>query len=234
MESSRGRRHSVGLRLMPLTPKVDSAPPREVLLRRLSTFFAYASIAAAFMVAGCATQAPPVVQVAPPVTPLLPPAFPPQDIVGRYGLAAYHNAEDRERTEAAARNQCRQPYVITLGPTGGVMMHLADQAQPEELRLKGAPGNKTYIGPEGEPGGLQDREVVSFDGRVLVLRWIDPEVQGRYGTMVYVRCGAEGQKPPAPKRKVSTTKPKPAPRPAPAVAAPPPGNVPPVPTAPKQ
>ncbi len=49
--------------------------------------------------------------------------------------------------------------------------------------------------------------MVSFDGRVLTLRWMDPEVQGRYGTMVYVRCGAEGQKRPAPRGK---PKPKPA------------------------
>jgi hypothetical protein len=141
--------------------------------------------------------------------PTLPPAFPPQDIVGRWGLAAYHKEEDRVRTEAAAANQCRQPYVISLGPTGGVMMHLADQATPEELRLKGAPGGKTYIGPEGEPGGMQDREVVAFTGRVLTLRWMDPEVQGRYGTMVYVRCAPEGQKrPPAKKKPAAKPKPK--------------------------
>ena len=32
---------------------------------------------------------------------------------------------------------------------------------------------------------------------MLILRWMDPEVQGRYGTMVYVRCtppGAEAAK----------------------------------------
>ena len=87
----------------------------------------------------------------------LPPAFPPQDIVGRWGLAAYHKDEDRARTEAAAANQCQQPYIITLGPTGGVMMHLADQATPTELRLKGAPGNKTLYrtgrGSTGQPAG---------------------------------------------------------------------------------
>jgi hypothetical protein len=148
--------------------------------------------------ANCATtqteQPPPP----PALTPALPPAFPPQDIVGRWGLAAYHKDEDRARTEAAAANQCKQPYIITLGPTGGVMMHLADQATPTELRLRGAPGNRTYIGPaEGEVGGVQDRLVVSFDGRVLALRWLDTEVQGRYGTMVYVRCGPEGAKRPA-------------------------------------
>jgi hypothetical protein len=143
--------------------------------------------------------------------PALPPAFPPQDIVGRWGLAAYHKDEDRARVEVAAAGQCKQPYIITLGPTGGVMMHLADQAKPEELRLKGAPGNKTYIGPDGEAGGAQDRLVVAFDGRVLILRWMDSEVQGRYGTMVYVRCGAEGSKRPAakPKPKPKTAAPKP-------------------------
>jgi hypothetical protein len=165
---------------------------------------------AALALAGCATRQPEPPPAPAPV-PTLPPAFPPQDLIGRWGLAAYHKPEDQARTEDAARNQCRNPYVITPGPTGGVMMHLADQAQPEELRLKGAPGGKTYIGPEGEPGGMQDREVVSFDGRILVLRWMDPEVQGRYGTMVYVRCGAEGTKPPARKR---AAKPRPAAKPA--------------------
>jgi hypothetical protein len=176
-------------------------------------------------IAGCATggpQPPPVQQAAP--VPLLPPAFPPQDIVGRWGLAAYHKDEDRPRIEVAAANQCKQPYIITLGPTGGVMMHLADQATPTELRLKGAPGGKTYVGPEGDPpGGAQDREVVSFDGRVLILRWMDSEVQGRYGTMVYVRCPAEGAKRPHAKPKA---KPKAAPKPIqpPVQGAPPPAR----------
>jgi hypothetical protein len=163
-------------------------------------------------------QQPPATEV----VPLLPPAFPPQDIVGRWGLAAYHRDEDRSRIEAAAANSCKQPYVITLGPTGGVMMHLADQAKPEELRLKGAPGNKTYIGPEGDPpGSAQDREVVTFDGRMLILRWMDPEVQGRYGTMVYVRCASEGAKRPArPKPKASAT-PKPKPKAEPKPVQPP-------------
>lgn len=162
-----------------------------------------------FGIAGCATTGEPQPPPPPPVTPTLPPAFPPQDIVGSWGLAAYHKPEDRERTEAAALVQCRQPYIITLGPTGGVMMHLADQATPSELRLKGAPGGKTFIGPEGDPpGSIQDREVMHFDGRVMILRWIDPEVQGRYGTMVYVRCPPQGAKHVKPRAK-STAKPKP-------------------------
>jgi hypothetical protein len=162
---------------------------------------------------GCATGPQLEQPAAPGVVPTLPPGFPPQDIVGRWGLAAYHKEEDRTRTEAAARESCRQPYVITLGPSGGVMMHLADQATPTELRLKGAPGGKTYIGPaEDPPGSAQDREVVLFDGRILILRWMDSEVQGRYGTMVYVRCGAEGAKRTAAKPQ---SKPKTAPPPKP-------------------
>lgn len=174
--------------------------------------------------AGCATTNESAEPPPPPVVPTLPPAFPPQNLVGAYGLAAYHKEEDRPRTEAAAVNQCRQPYVITLGPTGGVMMHLADQPTPTELRLKGAPGGKTFIGPDGDPpGSSQDREVTSFDGRVLILRFMDPEVHGRYGSMVYVRCPAEGVKKPRPRAAA-----KPAARPAaptPAAARPAPAPV---------
>ncbi len=126
----------------------------------------------------------------PAILPALPPGFQPEQIVGRWGFAAYHKEGDRPRTEAAAKAQCDKPYVINRGPTGGVMMHLADDAKASELRLKGAPGGKTYVGPEGPPAIQQDREVVTFDGRVLVLRWMDPEVASRYGTGVYVRCGA--------------------------------------------
>lgn len=173
----------------------------------------FALIAGALALAACETSnmggglfgggtSQPAEPVAPAAVPLMPPSFPPQNLVGRWGLTAYHNEADRERTITAAANQCRNPYVIAMGSTGGVMMHLADQSTPTELALKGAPGNKNYIGPkEDPPGGAQDREVVSFDGRVLTLRWMDPEVQSRYGTMVYVRCGAEGQKRPAPRGK---------------------------------
>ena len=129
---------------------------------------------------------------APPVAAPLPASIPAQDLVGRWGLAAYHKEEDRARTEAAARGQCRQPYSISRGPSGGVIMHLADQAQPTELSLKGGPDGKNYIGPGEDPaGGARDREIVAFDGRVLITRFTDPEVAGRYGTSVYVRCGAE-------------------------------------------
>jgi hypothetical protein len=125
---------------------------------------------------------------APEPTPEMPATIRADEIVGRWGLASFQNPADRARTEAAARAQCKQPYVIGAGSSGGVIMHLADQATPQELRLKGSPSGKNYIGPPGPAGGEQDREIVSFDGRVLVTRFIDKDAATRYGNMVYVRC----------------------------------------------
>jgi hypothetical protein len=128
------------------------------------------------------------VQPEPGVAPEMPASIRSDEIVGRWGLASYQNPNDRARTEAAARGQCKQPYVISAGTSGGVVMHLADQATPQELRLKGSPGGKNYIGPPGPAGSEQDREIVSFDGRVLVTRFIEKDAAVRYGNMVYVRC----------------------------------------------
>jgi hypothetical protein len=126
----------------------------------------------------------------PGAAPEMPATIRADEIVGRWGLASYQNPADRARTEAAAKAQCKQPYVISAGTSGGVVMHLADQATPQELRLKGSPGGKNYIGPAGPTPGEQDREIVSFDGRVLVTRFVDKDAATRYGNMVYVRCGA--------------------------------------------
>ena len=124
----------------------------------------------------------------PGVAPEMPATIRPDEIVGRWGLASFQNPADRARTEKMARDQCKQPYVIGAGQSGGVVMHLADQATPQELRLKGSPSGKNYIGPPGPAGGEQDREIVSFDGRVLITRFIDKDAATRYGNMVYVRC----------------------------------------------
>ena len=65
-----------------------------------------------------------------------------------------------------------------------------DNPKPQEMILKGSEG-KTYVGPGPYPG-TEDREVVSFDGQVLILKWVTPEVASRYGIMVLARCGSEG------------------------------------------
>jgi hypothetical protein len=123
----------------------------------------------------------------PAAPPELPATIRSEEIVGRWGLASYLNPADRARTEKAALAQCKNPYVIGAGATGGVIMHLADQATPQELRLKGSPGGKNYIGPAG-PITEQDREIISFDGRVMITRFVDKDAATRYGNMVYVRC----------------------------------------------
>ena len=153
-----------------------------------------AVLAAGLMLTGCtgfslpsfstSSEPPPAAAAA------MPSKYAPEDLIGRWGYTSYQKEADRARTVTAAGRLCRQPYVIAKGPTGGVMMHLADQRQPSELRLKGGQDGKNYIGPDAEPGGgAQDREIVSFDGRVLITRYVDPDAANRYGNMVYVRCG---------------------------------------------
>ena len=122
------------------------------------------------------------------VEPALPSSIKPDELVGKWGLASYQNPADRARTEAQAKAQCKQPYVIGAGTSGGVVMHLADQATPQELRLKGGRSGKNFIGPDGPPGADQYREVISFDGRVLITRFVEKDAATRYGNMVYVRC----------------------------------------------
>ena len=128
----------------------------------------------------------------PGVEPEMPATIRSEELVGKWGLASFQNPNDRARTEKQAAAQCKQPYVIGAGQSGGVVMHLADQATPQELRLKGSRSGKNYIGPPGPPGGEQDREIVSFDGRVLITRFTDNDAATRYGNMVYVRCGPTG------------------------------------------
>jgi hypothetical protein len=151
---------------------------------------AFSALAVGLLLSACASTGPTDTMAAAPATaPQVPPRYRPEEITGRWGLAAYHKDADRPRTEAAARNQCKQPVVISMGPTGGVMMYLPDSSKLEELRLKGSQGGRTFIGASSdEPGGGQDREILSFDGRVMITKYVDPEINGRYGTSVYVRC----------------------------------------------
>lgn len=148
-----------------------------------------ASLLAVFL-AGCSTfgTSQQTATPEPAAPPEIPSTIRAAELVGNWGLASYQNPNDRARTEAAARAQCKNPYVIAQGPSGGVIMHLADEATPQELRLKGSQSGRNYIGPEGPAGGERDREIISFDGRVLVTRFIDKDAGTRYGNMVYVRC----------------------------------------------
>ncbi len=148
--------------------------------RRMSAL-ALAALAIAFL-NGCATESPP-----PPVAAA--PAISPDALVGKWGLASYHRDNDRPRTVKEALAQCNKPYVIAAGPSGGVMMYLADSAQIQELVLKAGPDGKTFLGPAGPAGTPDDREVTNVDPNSFTTIWVDPDSAARYGTMVYERCG---------------------------------------------
>lgn len=151
---------------------------------------------------------------APEPRPMIPAKLDRMELVGRWGYASYLRVEDRERTIAAAEKTCANPYLIGQGEHGGVIMHLADQREPQELALKGSSEGYDYIGPEGPAGGDKDREISSYDGRVMILRFVNPEVAGRYGMSVYVKCSAM-----PPIEAVAPEQPKPARRPKPAKTA---------------
>ncbi len=123
------------------------------------------------------------------LTPGLPavPMITSDELVGKWGLGSFRNEADLARTTAEARRYCSNPYVITKGPNGGVMMYLADQTTPSELFVKNS-GGRIYIGPPGPAGVIKDRQVTSFQNGVLVAAWVDPSVTARYGTMVFARC----------------------------------------------
>jgi hypothetical protein len=140
------------------------------------------ALTAAAMLNGCAST--------PAVTPPMLSVGADQ-LVGKWGLASYHNDADRARTEAAARAQCNKPYVVAKGPSGGVMMYLADQSEAQELIIKNSADGRTFLGPAAEPaGGPSDREIITANSAEFVTQWVDPDAAGRYGTMVYARCPA--------------------------------------------
>jgi len=154
--------------------------------RRLNRFAAIG--VACVALAGCnslSSSPPPAASLAAPA----PSNLAAGQFVGAWGLASYHRDTDRARTEKEAKAQCGKPYVIGAGPSGGLMMHLADQATPSELALKGGSAGRTFVGPANEPaGGANDREITDVSADSFTTRWVDPDTAQRYGTMVYQRC----------------------------------------------
>lgn len=148
----------------------------------------FAAILAAATALGACTSENAIESAAVPAAPAVP-MFTSDELVGKWGLGSFRNEADLARTANEARRYCSNPYVITKGPNGGVMMYLADQTQPSEVFVKTA-GGRIYIGPPGPPGTAKDRQVTSFQNGVLVAAWVDPTVTARYGTMVFVRCDA--------------------------------------------
>ena len=163
---------------------------RGVLLRGLKSG---AVLALAAAVAGCSSFDFGNWGSSPTPTPAAPPAMsfkivPPDPLVGKWGLASYRDEKDRARTEKMARVQCKNPYVIAKGATDGVKMHVADDPDEHELALKKGADGRTYLGFNAPPGDPADREVVELTPKLMVMKFVDPDTNARYGTFVYVRC----------------------------------------------
>ena len=141
-----------------------------------------ASLFALALLAGCASEPPPAPAVTGPSVSI-------DQLVGKWGLAAYHRDTDRPRTVKEALAQCNRPVVINKGPGGGVMMYLADNPEIQELVLKVAPDGTTYLGPPGDAGTADDRIISQVDATSFTTVYVDPDNVSRYGTMVYERCG---------------------------------------------
>src|SRR5476651_2121594 len=63
---------------------------------------------APFVLAGCASQISSETGLQ-ANTAVLPSSIPPDQLVGRWGVASYHQEDARVRTEHAAKAQCKQP-----------------------------------------------------------------------------------------------------------------------------
>ena len=144
--------------------------------------------ALAMMLGACAGSQQATIEE-PGAAPEMPATIRADQIVGRWGVASYQDPKDRTRVEAAAKAQCKLPYVITAGASGGVVMHLADEAAPQDLRLKGSPGRVKLYRPT-RTRWWRKRIAKSFPSiaEILITRFVDPDAAKRYGNMVYVRC----------------------------------------------
>jgi len=123
------------------------------------------------------------------VAPVIP-ATSRDEIVGRWGLAAYHKPEDRDRTEAA-RAARQAALVIGQAPDGGASCS-ADDPRRRCCASRAARAARITLPRVGRRReGPRDR---LLRRRVLITRFIDKDASSRYGTMVYVRgapaCGA--------------------------------------------
>jgi hypothetical protein len=106
-----------------------------------------------------------------------------EDLVGRWGVAAYWKAEDAAKIQAAAKSACSQPYSITRGPTGGVMMFESFEGRPREMMVRGS----QIVAASGD--ARQTKDITSWNGSTMVFNYVDDEAKRKYGNVVFVRCG---------------------------------------------
>jgi hypothetical protein len=107
-----------------------------------------------------------------------------QDLVGRWGVAAYWNEADAQRITQQARSFCGQPYRITAGPNGGAMMFEAFEGRQREFTIRSG-----RIEPVSGGDSRLVKTILSWNGQTMVFRYADEEAGRKYGNMVFSRCG---------------------------------------------
>ena len=110
------------------------------------------------------------------------------DFVGRWGVASYWNKEDKAKAPGWAKQSCGQPYIIEKNEAGNLMMFVAD-GERREVKLKGkklTPAESKL--PEGS-AKMHVRTITAFEPGSFELTWDNGAFAGRYGTVVYVKCG---------------------------------------------
>ena len=106
-----------------------------------------------------------------------------EDLVGRWGVAAYWNEADAARIKTQARSFCNQPYVISKGSNGSARMFEAFQGKPTDVVVQSG----QIVAVAGD-NGKSSKAIQSWDGSTLVFNYIDDEAKRKYGNMVFTRC----------------------------------------------
>jgi hypothetical protein len=107
-----------------------------------------------------------------------------EDLVGRWGVAAYWSDSDAANVTRQARGFCSQPYVVSRGPNGGAMMFEAFEGRPREMVVRSG----EIVAADGGNARVT-KAVSSWNGQVLVFSYVDAEPKRKYGNMVFARCG---------------------------------------------
>jgi hypothetical protein len=106
-----------------------------------------------------------------------------EDLIGRWGVAAYWNDSDAAKITAQARGFCSQPYVISKGADGSARMFEAFEGRPQDVVIKGS----QIVATNGSERAT--KAIQSWNGSVLVFNYVNQEARRKYGNMVFVRCG---------------------------------------------
>jgi hypothetical protein len=107
-----------------------------------------------------------------------------EELIGRWGVAAYWNDADAAKVTTQAKSFCNQPYIISKGANGGAMMFEPFDGKPKEIRIQFG----QIVAADGS-GSRTTKAITSWNGSTLVFNYVDEEAKRKYGNMVFTRCG---------------------------------------------